>query len=557
MKKPTLILLSLLLCCMPAFAGAVEDALSHFDDNPSPATANAFFARLLEEDFLDEPMSYAAGSPVQELKANVWYWAGEWFYDMQAYASAIAYGQKSLPEFPEDDDESRADCLNLLAISYFRMSDFQKAAEYAMQCFALDEKSGDPDRISSSLNTIAGIYVGANQPAEAEKYILRALEYASKVDNPARLAVLQGTASEVFHAEGKDTEALRYADDAYNTEMALGREYNAKVRLAQKASVLVGLNRWKEAEALLEEIIPYFKGVRDAHSLGIADNKMGMTQMALEHFAEAIPYYREAAEIFSALQDPYNEIQARRGLYESLWRTGDPKAASAEFYRFNDLKDSIYKVTTAESLARYDAEYGNDWLRLENHAERQARVRAVLIGVGVALLLSLLALGIWCVMRRRSRTQAEINASLSQDIRELREKYNQLHIHYDNILQTREPAGGREYELAPADREFVEQAVTVVNDLIANGSVDAATAAERLRLSPYLLRQRLSTLLGETPQSFIQTVRMRRACFLLDNHPELNVTEVSELCAYSDVASFTRSFKKTFGKTPTRYAARK
>ena len=99
--------------------------------------------------------------------------------------------------------------------------------------------------------------------------------------------------------------------------------------------------------------------------------------------------------------------------------------------------------------------------------------------------------------------------------------------------------------------------MTVVNDLIANGSVDAATAAERLRLSPYLLRQRLSTLLGETPQSFIQTVRMRRACFLLDNHPELNVTEVSELCAYSDVASFTRSFKKTFGKTPTRYAARK
>jgi tetratricopeptide (TPR) repeat protein len=127
---------------MPAFAGAVEDALSHFDDNPSPATANAFFARLLEEDFLDEPMSYAADSPVQDLKANVWYWAGEWVYDMQAYASAIAYGQKSLPEFPEDDDESRADCLNLLAISYFRMSDFQKAAEYAMQCFALDEKSG-------------------------------------------------------------------------------------------------------------------------------------------------------------------------------------------------------------------------------------------------------------------------------------------------------------------------------------------------------------------------------------------------------------------------------
>ena len=151
-------------------------------------------------------------------------------------------------------------------MGYVRLSDFAKAADYARQCYVLDEKSGDADRISSSLNTIAGIYMAGDQPEEGEKYILRALEYAAKADNPPRMAVLHGMASEIFHAEGKDEEALKYADMAFEEEKALGREYQAAVRLTQKASALIGLNRWDEAEALLEKVIPYFKAVGDVHS---------------------------------------------------------------------------------------------------------------------------------------------------------------------------------------------------------------------------------------------------------------------------------------------------
>ena len=382
--------------------------------------------------------------------------------------------------------------------------------------------------------------MGANQPEQAENYILRALEYAKKAGNPARLAVLQGTASEVFHAEGKDEEALRYADAAYQTEVSLGREYNSYVRLAQKASVLLGLNRWDESEALLGKIIPYFKSVGDAHSLGIADNKMGMTLLALKRYSDALPFYREAADIFSRMKDSYNELQSRRGLYEALWRLGEHEAANAEFYRFNDIKDSLYQVSSAEALARYDAEFGNGWLRLENHDEKEARLRTARIGIAVALLLALLAAGIWLLMRRRNRAQAKANAELSRD--------DQLRLAHGSTASLG--------ELPVQDKGFLDQVTSVVDELIAEGSVDAGKAAERLHMSPYQFRQRLSALTGETPQSFIHSIRMRRACHLLDNNPELTVTEISELCAYSDVASFTRSFKNAVGMTPTQYQGR-
>ena len=544
-----------LLPALPMSAGVVEDALKAFDKAPSAQAANAFFAGLLAEGFIDEEEPFPEGTPLSQLKGEVWYWAGEWFNASQDYTTAAAYAEKALPEFPEQDESSRADCLNILAISYFRLSDFSKAADYARLCLELDEKSGDPDRISSSLNTLAGIHVGANQPEQAEKYILRALEYAKKAGNPARLAVLQGTASEVFHAEGKDEEALRYADAAYQTEVSLGREYNSYVRLAQKASVLLGLNRWDESEALLGKIIPYFKSVGDAHSLGIADNKMGMTLLALKRYSDALPFYREAADIFLRMKDSYNELQSRRGLYEALWRLGEHEAANAEFYRFNDIKDSLYQVSSAEALARYDAEFGNGWLRLENHDEKEARLRTARIGIAVALLLALLAAGIWLLMRRRNRAQAEANAELSRDISELRKKYSELHIRYDQ-LRLAHGSTASLGELPVQDKGFLDQVTSVVDELIAEGSVDAGKAAERLHMSPYQFRQRLSVLTGETPQSFIHSIRMRRACHLLDNNPELTVTEISELCAYSDVASFTRSFKNAVGMTPTQYQGR-
>ena len=76
-------------------------------------------------------------------------------------------------------------------------------------------------------------------------------------------------------------------------------------------------------------------------------------------------------------------------------------------------------------------------------------------------------------------------------------------------------------------------------------------------MSLFQLRQRLTALTGENPQSFIQAVRMNRARHLLDNHPEMNISEVAMLCAYNDTPNFSRAFKRSFGLTPTQYLERK
>lgn len=464
-------------------------------------------------------------------------------YAVQQYQQALSCAHEALPL--AKGTEIEADVLNLLAVINIRLSDYDEAAKYAKECYALDEKTGNPDVMSSSLNTLAAIYMGANQPKEAEKYVLKGIEMAEKANNPGRMAILQAMASEVYHAQGDDQKALPFIEKAYEIDKQSGNEPRAMVRLAQKASVLIGQHNYQEAEKTLQEVIPFLRQTPDRHLLGIALNKLGMALLSQQREQEAVPYYQEAADIFQQLGDPYNEVHARRGLYETLWKQ-NPDEAKRQLDRFNDLKDSIYNNVSADKLAKYNAEFGNDWLQIENHEQRQAKLWAIV----AAVIAVVLAIAVWLFMRYRQKKQFRINADLSERIKELREKYDILNEQYDNVLASNKVDGE---ELDATDNEFLSKTINVINELILTGQIDANHVAERLGLSLFQFRQRLAALTDETPQSFIQTIRMRRACHLLDNHPEMNISEVAMLCAYNDTPNFTRAFKRTFGITPTQY----
>ncbi len=552
-RRITYILMLLLLSLnMMAAKGDFEQLLQQFEKTEQVQDANKLFRLLNDEEFTEKLIQFNDKAPKDSLRQQVWYWSAEYLYDQQQYRRAVEYGEKALPLLKGCQEES--DCLNLLAVIFIRLADYTSAAKYAKLCYALDEKSGDPDLMSSSLNTLAAIYMGANQPKEAEKYVLRGLEEAKKANNPSRQAVLLGMASEVYHALGDDKTALPYAEQSYELEKKLGDEAKAVLRLSQKASVLIGLHDYTQAEKVLGEVIPVLREIGDVHSLAIADNKMGMALLCQKREAEAIPYYREAAQVFQKMGDKANEMHSRRGLYESLWNT-QPDGATIELDRFNDLKDSLYTDASAESLARYNAEFGNDWLQKEKEAERAAKHKTGVVGICVALALLLLAFFIWWVMSRRHRKEKELNQELSANIEELREKYRQLAFDHDQLIESLKNHDQTE-EINPADREFLDKTVNTINSLMLKGQVDAERVASEMGMSLYQFRQRLTTVTGEKPQDFIAKLRMKRAQHLLDNHPELNITEIAMLCAYKDTPNFTRAFKKSFGVTPTQYLSK-
>ena len=397
-----------------------------------------------------------------------------------------------------------------------------------------------------SLSNLAGLYMSAGQPKEAEQYVLRGLEMARQSGLDHRMAVVQGMASEVYHALGQDTLAVDFAEEAYQTELRLQRPHKAMIRLSQKATALAGMKRYPEARDALLQAIAFFRqheGLRQ--SLGISLNKLGLAYIGLNQTDSAVGSFREAAVIFQELGDHYNEMHARQGLYETLWDS-QPDSAHEELKRFNALRDSVYDLASAESLSRYNAEFGNDFLKRQNAAERAARNRIIAVSLILFVLLSIATLCFWSYRRRQL-----------QRIRQLLTDLEASH------LAPQQETAAPDTETASADvpvksavDSFLAEVNAVVMRLMPEGQLDNARVAAELNLSPSQFRRRLQQASGLTPANYVLTVRMDEAKRLLAQYPKYNINEVALRCGFADNAHFTHVFQRLFGMTPSEYITR-
>lgn len=81
-----------------------------------------------------------------------------------------------------------------------------------------------------------------------------------------------------------------------------------------------------------------------------------------------------------------------------------------------------------------------------------------------------------------------------------------------------------------------------------------ADMARAARLSPAHFSREFRAAFGESPHQYLLTRRLERAAYLLRN-TDRTVADVCVMVGLTSVGSFTTSFKRMFGMTPTQYRA--
>ena len=550
-----------LLFALLAHADPIDSLIQSFDQKPNVETANKFLHILHQGGLAEEPVVFTAKTHPDTLRMQMWYWATEYYHAVQQYERATEYGLRALPLCHAGGDRTtEGDLLSVLSVCYVRLGDFKNAAIYAKQCNDIDMQQGDPDCISSSLNVLAGIYMSNHQPEEAEKYIMQALGYARKADNPARLAIINGMASEVYRNLRNDTLALMYATRAYELETALGRPDKAAVRQTEMASALVGLQRAAEAKEVLLKAIPELRKAENLHSLGIACNHMGLLLIQEHHNDEAVTYFNEALDIFTRQGDIFNEALSHRGLYQALRETA-PSEAMLHNDRYNELRDSLYDKDTQELLSQYSAELGVEQLLRENEAMQHNHRRMLLfVGLGVILVIIL----VWAYHRVRVRRQRRRMAELTERIERITRQYETMRIgrkHEDGDTEAPPHEEGTDTAAPPLkerDREFVLRLIETVSQAIAQHNCNVDAIASSLNMSTTTFRRRVLDATGDSPKAVITAIQMQKACILLtEEHPDLTIGEVASQCGFDETGNFTRAFKRYFGMTPSQFTRQK
>lgn len=538
----------MVLLSIIASAAPVDSLLALFDRKPSLERADAFFAYLYENEFTDEPRMYRSTPtpPMDTVKALVWYWAGEWYYATQQYPEAERNLLRALELMQYADKISYSDNLAMLGLVEMRQSKYEEALQYMHLCYDLDIESGDPERICSSLNTIAGTLMAAGNPTEGMKYALRAIEYAKKAGNPVRLAVVYGMASEIEHTLREDEKALCYADSACLIEATTGNTHKMMVRLSQKASILNGLKRFDEAETILKEVIPFFRKSGDQLSLAITLNKMGIALHGLRRPDEALKQLYEAIEICQKIGNLVNEAYAQREVYEILFKK-NPEEARLHMERYHVLKDSLYSRATAEQIARFNAEFQVGEYAVENSRLKQ---RDKIFGC-IAIIAAVVIIVVALIMSRVYRKRRQI---IENQLNVLMDEINRFKTQEPKNEAVETPEIKPEKSLTANERRFLENIMAATVEMMKTYSVTVEKIAEKLYMTPKTLNRKVMELTGISTKQYLLFIQLEHSReLLLQQEPELSITEVSLRCGFENSNTFSTAFKRVYNLSPTEF----
>jgi len=103
------------------------------------------------------------------------------------------------------------------------------------------------------------------------------------------------------------------------------------------------------------------------------------------------------------------------------------------------------------------------------------------------------------------------------------------------------------------DKEFLDKASAIVENNMDNPDFSVNDLSQEMGMSRSKLFTKLKAITGQTPNDFILIIRLKKAAYLLKNHPELNITDISIMVGFSSHRYFSKCFKDTYHVRPLDY----
>lgn len=112
----------------------------------------------------------------------------------------------------------------------------------------------------------------------------------------------------------------------------------------------------------------------------------------------------------------------------------------------------------------------------------------------------------------------------------------------------------RKVDATPSpDHELLKRAIECVQQHIEDSEYNRESFASDMGMSPSSLYNKLRSITGLSVSSFIRDIRMKEACRIANEDPNIRISELAYRVGYKDPKYFATSFKKDIGMQPTEY----
>lgn len=109
-----------------------------------------------------------------------------------------------------------------------------------------------------------------------------------------------------------------------------------------------------------------------------------------------------------------------------------------------------------------------------------------------------------------------------------------------------------EVTVTSVDEVFLKRAIEAVEENMSEEAFNVEALAAALHMSRSALYLKLKALVGQNPQAFIRTLRLKRGAQLLRDGAG-SISEIAAEVGFLEPTHFSRGFKKQFGMSPSQY----
>ena len=140
----------------------------------------------------------------------------------------------------------------------------------------------------------------------------------------------------------------------------------------------------------------------------------------------------------------------------------------------------------------------------------------------------------------------------------LQERVNEL-LHYRELMVMKQFEGARkaleaeEQQHSSPDELFLQKAIDCVKQHLDDADYDREQFASDMCVSSSTLYNKLRALTGQNVTGFINSIRLKEACRIVRQQPDISMTELSMQVGFNTPKYFTKLFKKEFGVLPREY----
>lgn len=455
-------------------------------------------------------------------------------YDAFDYAKAVEIGNDVLRRYEAiGDTTAMSDVMGAMCIAYLRLGNVSEGLEMSQRAVTIDSIMGDNELLSGDYNTIAGLYLSEDKAAEAEPFILKAIEYEKKT-NQARLSNRYGIASEIYCKIKQPQAALDYAQKGLLLAEEKGDTAQMGTRLSQLGDAYMASGQMENARSTFVRCADLLKEVPGGEvSLAIVLRQLGNIYEDRKQIPEAIRYYEQSAELARKTQYSMLLCQCTQAIGE-LTAGSSPSYSVKMLMESRALADTLHSRKVADMMAGYAAKFElNEKRRTIEEQATTLKMHRIIFAVAALLVLA----GI-------------IVAVLAYYMKRLRRKHEQLEARYsEKVVQETQH---QEPEMSAADKEFIEKLAAYVEQHISDSDLSSTTMAPEFCLSPRQFSRRVKQLTGIDTTHYIRASRILKARHLL-TATNLTMQEICTMCGFESPNYFSRTFRTDVGISPTEY----